>query len=197
MNSKISLLWAFVLAHHHELVGPEPSEEIVRELNQAIIGIANMGWELGPADGGGTFLAFSPGRDVELLPLLRELVASAPRIDGLEFLLGRPARSWNFVVSVRTELEGTLEVDCSEWLYALEVFDGGRVGIEIASGANEVRGWDPASVSRLAVDMTLGEDFRLESLEYLDCVEELSADRREHATALKYLAEHLASIGLK
>jgi hypothetical protein len=197
MDFDFSHLWALVSGCQDDLVGLEPSEEVVHELNQVITSIADIGWELGPVDGGGAFLAFSPGRDIELMPLLRKLVASAPQIDGLEFLIGRPARVWNFVVSVRTEHEGTLAIDCSEWLYALEVFEDGRVGIEIASGANEVRGWDPASVSRLAVDMTLGEDFRLESLEYLDCVEELPADRRENATALKYLAEHLASIGLK
>ena len=192
-------LWAFVSEEAAALTSLPVPDAVLRELDRRIVAASDGGWELGPTDDGGVFLALTCEGDRSRLDRIRELVASAPAVRGLEIRVGRPAREWNFVVTLGHEWGdgGTRTVDCGSWLYVLEVFPDDRVGIRISPGPGSERVEVGGRVAALALEMTLGEAFDLERIEYAEFLDELPPDVREFATELRYLAEHIESLGLR
>ncbi|MDY0061138.1 MAG: hypothetical protein RBU45_15125 [Myxococcota bacterium] len=63
-------------------------------LSSVLEGIApGLGWEFQPAEGGAHRLVLSTGGDPSRLPLVEEIVRRAPRLEGWDIRVGRPAAS--------------------------------------------------------------------------------------------------------
>lgn len=98
---------------------PEVQEELGRRL-EAID--ARIRWEAGPRGEADAFLAFSPNRYPELLPVTENLAAAMPHVAGWQFLVAKPRKQW----SARKVRWSGVEYLLDDWRYRLVMFKGGE-----------------------------------------------------------------------
>lgn len=195
-NERFAELWSYLELHSHELMMSWAPEEVLKGLDSRVRAAADLGWELGPLPDGSVFLALSPGGDRALMRLVKDAVDLAPDLDGLKVVAGRPARDWGFVIKVRGAGDVLHEVDCSKWRYALEAFPDGKIGMEVAHEGSLDGAMDFPALVHLALDLELGEQFRVGRFEYVGCFERLSEGVLGGGSGFKYIAEHLSNVDL-
>ena len=103
------------------------SESVQQEIDKIIDAIhPDLQWEVGPTKDGGTFFAFSPNCDSELVELAEELAGNAPNIAGWEFLSAKPRKLWKKRKIEARFNDQTQTFFFDDWQYYLTGFNDGE-----------------------------------------------------------------------
>lgn len=138
----------------------EGINERVSELDSAIA------WEVGPGTVAPNRLALSPNLDRALLPLTREIVRLAPRIEDWEFLPSRPRKDWLPRFRLECDDGSELDVDASQWQFLLLVHpDGEREVVLVGESAERVPASQQWTAAAIVLEGMVGEELLLERVD--------------------------------
>ncbi|MEQ1503588.1 MAG: hypothetical protein ABMB14_15225 [Myxococcota bacterium] len=145
-----------------------PSDSMITELDERVTALS-LSWELGPAnDGsGGWAFAISFGADLGRLASAQAMVDSAPKLNGVQVVLGKPQKIWDGVLELPTA-RGTVIFDTSRWTCLVLSVAGGVAISVVPIGVEEVDEDLVAYAAAIAVQSELGE------LRYAQWVRDLS-----------------------
>jgi hypothetical protein len=155
-----------------------------------------FGWEIGPLDNEGFYLALTLNGERKLIKLAELVVDSAPLIKGWKFLVGKPARESDNEFSLINEHGDKVNLDISDWTYILTAYDNNSF-FDINFLVDTLPNLDANAKKQaafLVADMKLGERFALETIADATITTPVSLELLKNATPVDHLKDHLNSL---
>ena len=116
-DSKILKFWNWFEANESKIVPGSITDKFIELLNQKIISIADIAWEIGPGQNKTYMICFLNQGDSELLKTTKRIAQLAPRsLTEWEVLLSKPPKDWNFKFSIFHDGQKVV-IDASNWEY--------------------------------------------------------------------------------
>ena len=153
----------------------------------------DLGWEVGPDDDSGLFLAFTLRGDANRIQVAQAVVDAAPPITGWTFRVGRPPRQWDGRFTLINQQGDEVDLDASSWSYVLTGYDGNSF-FDIKLLASALPRMDESAKKQAALlvtEMQLGEQVALELIGDADLVSPIPADLADRATPIQRLGDHI------
>lgn len=195
MQSKIDALWTWFVANEPKVLDcfakeHSPHQEFVVDgLNELILDIGMLTWEIGQDPDESMFLIISPNRDADLLKLTQKAVSRAPSLSNWNFHFARPALEWNRVFSIYDEFMDEVEIDASEWQVSVRKNETGMIDLTFLAPALQIDEQSAQTALKSFVVNEIGEELRITRIGELH----LETDpKSEGFTSLSSLKEVLA-----
>ncbi len=194
MTSQIQIreFWTWFARHASEFGNTFENKALLQQLDELVTGLGDFAWEVGPGNTEENSFALSPAGNRELLAVTKAIVDVAPNVPGWEFHSAKPAKRWEPRFELHDANGEPFEVDATDWHCAL---------LEYADGAHEVLveapnlGSLPEDYKRwaaeIALDSLLGERRRLEAIDEVTVIAELSARERGSAFPVTDIGERI------
>jgi hypothetical protein len=168
---------------------------ILRELDNRVALFRGVTWEVGPGLMKPNALVISPNGDKDLLGLTTVIVQAAPETADWEFHCAKPAKSWNMQFRIHASDGSTVGIDATDWTYVLLEFPEGPFDLIVcAENLRDLASDTRQAALEIAVEGIIGEMARLQCIDAIDVVSELSDVDRRRSTLFKHLADHLNSL---
>jgi len=196
-DNEIRAFWNWFLSVADNFGDHFDNQELIQELDQKISKMGDFSWELGPgvADQTNSALVITPCGDKTLLPVTKLVVANAPKIPGWEFFASKPPKKWERRFLVEAENGRKIEIDASNWKYALLKFPEGTFDIIIKSpeliGLTKDLQYTAATI---VLDSEIGEEMRLQWIVGVDVVAEFDEELSKKNNPIEVFAEHFNSL---
>jgi hypothetical protein len=168
------------------------SPEVQAALSQKLASFdPKLRWETGPSENETRFLAFSPGLDVQLLPVTEKLASAAPEVPGWLFLPAKPRKHWRSrAFTLNDSGKQPAHYNLDGWKYYLVAFKGGEFfDVNLIPSATDASELELQRLGDFLVQSELGEKI---FLEFVDRVNILRVGETEHpGNNIEYLYDQL------
>jgi hypothetical protein len=188
----INMFWDWFAKHYIDLGTNFDNEKVLKELDDQLMSLGDFAWEIGPGTKIANQLVISPGGDVTLLPITKEIVSYAKNIPGWEFHYAKPPKEWDFIFDFENHNGEVINIDASNWQYVLLRYEDG--GFEIIIQTHDLVGLneeDKLTASEILLDGALGEEIRMLHICYIDVVERFDNQYVDKSNVMKNLNNHL------
>lgn len=172
---------------------------VVESMNEHILGIGVLTWDLGLDDSNAWFLMLSPNGNDDMLSVSEQVMLHAPEHMNWLFYAGRPAKNWNRHVTVYDDNLDACSIDANSWQYV--VFEEEDGTLEIVLEAQNAAHLDLEILENAAeqfVVQEIGEIVRMRHISTVSIVSELEsefASSKDSIAELKaHVDEHIHSI---
>jgi hypothetical protein len=154
----------------------------LQQLDELVTGLGDFAWEVGPGINAENAFTLSPGGNRELFAVTKAIVAAAPNVPEWEFHSAKPAKHWEPRFELHDANGEPFEIDATNWrCVLLEYTDGTHeVLVEapnLGSLSEDYKRW----AAEIALDSLLGEQRRLEVVDEVTVIDELSEKERAGA----------------
>ena len=119
-----------------ENVNSEHREFVVDQMNEQILTIGILTWDIGQGDDNSWFLTLSPNGNEEMLLVSNKIMDEAPQHLNWQFNACKPAKNWNRKFTVYDSYMDEQYIDASEWQYV--VFEAKDGKLELVIEANNI-----------------------------------------------------------
>lgn len=191
MQSKIDALWTWFVANEPKVLDcfakeHSPHQEFVVDgLNELILEIGMLTWEIGQDEDGSMFLIISPNRDADLLKLTKKAVSSAPSLSNWNFHFARPALAWNRVFSIYDEFMDEVEIDASEWQVSVSKNGTGLIDLTFLAPSLRIDEQSAQTALNSFVVNEIGEELRITRIGELNLESEPKSEGFAPLSSLK------------
>jgi hypothetical protein len=189
------LFWQWFSSHHKEFGENFDNEEMLAELNDRIVGLGDFAWEIGPGTKNNNQLVISPGGNLDLLPVSKQIISYATTIPGWIFCYAKPPREWNLLFNFRIEDDVIIEVNASKWKYVLLRYED--MGFEIIVQTRDLKNLcenDKLIAAEILLDGILGEEVRMIHITNIEIVEEVGFQYQNKVNDMIYLDKHFEKL---
>ncbi len=191
-DSNVRKFWAWFICHASELESISENAALLQQLDERVAALGDFSWEVGPGQKKANALALSPAGNRDLLAATQAIVDSAPAIPEWEFYAAKQAKPWEPRFQLHDTNGEPLDVDASTWRGVLLAYaDGVReVVVEapnLSSLQEDYRRW----AVEIALDCLLGEQHRLEAIDVITVVDELTDKEQRAAFLLADIRERI------
>lgn len=165
---------------------------VVEQLNNLILDLGMLTWDLGLDDSNNWFLTISPNGDKELFEISQKIMDDAPM--HLDWILhsSKPAKDWNRTFIVFNEYMDEIEIDASDWQYvALEETDR---KLKLIFEAPNLQGLDEDTAESAAHKFLvheIGEKAKILRISTIEIVHELESGLVESKSSIQELKKHI------
>jgi len=170
-------------------------EFIVEQMNEHILGLGVLTWDVGLDDDGRWFLKLSPNGNKEMLEVSQKIMDEAPEHMGWLFYASKPAKTWNRKFTIYDSYMDEQFIDASQWQYV--VFDEDDGTLELIIEANNTSHLDSEVAETAAeqfVIQEVGELTRILFVSSIVIMDTLESDYQSSKAPITELKEHLDEI---
>ncbi len=189
------MFWDWFSKHNIDFGENFDNEKLLTELDDRLMVLGNFAWEIGPGSRCANQLVISPGGNLNLLPITKEIVSYAKTIHGWEFHYAKPPKEWDLIFDFEKDNGEVINIDASNWQYVLLKDEEG--GFEIIIQTHNLDGLsedDKLIISEILLDGILGEEIRMLYISYIDVVKSFDNQYLNKSNDIKYLDNHLKTI---
>lgn len=191
----INMFWDWFSKNCIDLGENFDNEKVLTELDDKLMDLGGFAWEIGPGTRCENQLVISPGGDLNLLPITKEIVSYAKIIPGWEFHYAKPPKEWDFLFDYEKDNGEVINIDASNWQYVLLRYEDG--GFEVIIQTRDLDGLsedDKLVASEILLDGILGEEIRMLHISCIDVVKNFDNQHIGKSSAIKYIDSHLKTL---
>ena len=169
---------------------------VVEQLNEHILGLGMLTWDIGLNDEDNWFLMLSPNGKLEMLKVSQNIIDEAPRHMSWLFYASKPAKDWNRKFSVYDDYMDERFIDASPWNYI--VFEEEDGTLELIIEAKNLSQLDDEVIETAAeqfVIQEVGEASRILMISTISIMHTLEVEYQSSKAPVAELKEHLEEIG--
>jgi hypothetical protein len=170
-------------------------EYVVEQMNEQILSLGLLTWDIGLNDDEHWFLMISPNGNQDMLKVSQKIMAAAPEHMDWLFYDSKPAKKWNRQFTIYDNYMDEQFIDASQWHYI--VFEGNDGKLELIIEAKNISHLDP-EVAKTAAEQFLiyeiGEITRIQHISNIAIVHTIEDEYQPSKTLVTELKEHLAEI---
>ncbi|BFO68632.1 hypothetical protein [Chryseobacterium sp. KCF3-3] len=190
--NKISDFWNWFESLQSELSSDRITDTLINKLNDKILSLADLNWEIREGVEKPNMLIISAGGDNELVPVAKEIIKVAPNLKDWEYSYYKPPKKWNYDLSLKSHIGFDKEINVESWEYVLLKFKDGTFGIIIkANNINTLKEDDKYTVADIVLENILGDDLSYSLIKNVEIVDEFESSRIKNKNSIKYLFNHL------
>lgn len=170
-------------------------ELVVDQMNEHILGLGMLTWDLGLNEDNNWFLMLSPNGDKEMLNVSQRIISDAPEHMDWLFYASRPPKSWNRTFKVYNASFDEVHIDASEWHYL--IFEDEDEKLVLVLEAQSISHLDDELADNVGEQFVIHELGELPWMFHISSVEIVSSVEIEHETMKNHvsdLSEHLAEL---
>lgn len=167
-------------------------EYIVNGLDQHILAIGTLTWDIEVGETRPWSLVVSPNGDPELLEISRGIVEQAPDLADWEFHPARPRKAQPLKFEVYDENMDLQPVDATPWRYVLQPAGDGQFSLAIATGASRLSEETLQKAADYLVKCLIGEEVLID---YVPRMRVMAAFKEEQANNARPLLGLWAELG--
>src|SRR5690606_510950 len=139
-------------------------------------------------------LVISPGGNITLLPITRQIIAHATIISGWVFCYAKPPKQWDLLFNFQKKNGDVIEIDASSWKYVLIRYEDGFDIIIQTNDLTKLGEQDKLFASEILLDGILGEESRMLRITNIDIVEEVDYHFRNNINDMTCLGKHFKEL---
>jgi len=191
----INMFWDWFSKHYKDLGENFDNEKVLNEIDDKLMDLGGFAWEIGQGTKSDNQLVISPGGDLDLLPITKEIVSYAKIIPGWEFHYAKPPKEWDFIFDFEKDNGDVFEINASNWQYVLLKYED--EGFEIIIQTRDLDGLgedDKLVASEILLDGILGEEVRMLHTSYIDVVKDFDNQHVNKSTDINCLNNHLKTL---
>lgn len=173
----------------------EYREYVVEQMNEHILSLGVLTWDIGLNDDENWFLTLSPNGDHDMLKVSQKIMIDAPEHMDWLFYASRPAKKWNRQFNVYDDNMDEIFIDASFWHYI--VFEEEEGKLDLVIEAKNIAQLDPMVVETAAEQFLiqeLGEFIWIQNIASLEIVPALDREFEPTKTPVTELKEHFFEI---
>lgn len=169
-------------------------EFVVEQLNNHILGVGTLSWDIGLNDENSWFFTVSPNGDRDLFKLSLEIMSYAPEHMDWVFNASKPAKNWDRFFNINDQNLDPQFVDASSWNYvAFEAEDGKAELIFEAANITHLDDETAHDAANFFAVGELGESVKINLISSIAIVQQLNDEDQEDKSPVSELREHLLS----
>lgn len=198
MDEHIEEFWQWFVKHESmiknciENSSADDQEYIVEQLNNFILGVGTLTWDVGLDDQNAWFITVSPNGDRDLYKKSKAIIKQAPTHMDWKFYAAKTARNWNKIFKVYNVDFEEVEIDASNWEYiAFEEDDGTLELILEAKNTKHLDSETALDAANIFVMNELGEALMIDRISKLEIVDEVEAEYQDTKSPVNELKSHL------
>ncbi|RMZ58950.1 hypothetical protein D1632_15400 [Chryseobacterium nematophagum] len=193
MNTyRISEFWNWFEFNQSELVPDKITDTLINELNNKILSLADLNWEIREGINKSNMLIISAGGNNDLLSIAKNIIDCAPNLKEWEYSYYKPAKKWDYRLSLKKHIGFDKEINVENWEYVLERFDDTTFGIIIKTeNINTLKDDDKYTIVDIVLENILGDDLSYGLIKNVEIVNEFDDNQIKNKSIIKYLANHL------
>lgn len=166
-TENIDALWDWFTTHEQKIKdaidkGSDFDREyIVENLNNLILAMGMLSWEIGPGKETAWSLTISPNGDRKRMLTTRQIIESAPPMADWEFHYCKPAKDWDRSFQLYDDFMAEHSIDASDWHFVVSLQEG---LIHILLEAPDTARLDPytaQTAAELVVINEIGEETKI------------------------------------
>lgn len=191
----INMFWDWFSKHSKDLGENFDNEKVLAEIDDRLMDLGGFAWEIGPGSKTKNQLVISPGGDLNLLPITKEIVSYAKTIPGWEFHYAKPPKEWDLMFDFEKDNGDVIGINASNWQYVLLRYEDG--GFEIIIQTHDLDSLsedDQLVASEILLDGILGEEIRMLHISYIDVVKKFDNQYISKSSDIKNLDSHLKTL---
>ena len=168
---------------------------VVEQMNEHILGLGILTWDIGLNDDEHWFLLISPNGNQEMLNVSQKIISVAPEHMDWLFYGSKPAKKWTRQFSVYDSYMDEQLIDASEWQYI--VFEDDNNKLELVIEAKNLHHLDEDALETAAeqfVIQEIGEFLRIQHIASVEIVQELESEYDSSKMPVSELNDHIEEI---
>lgn len=190
-TNKIKDFWKWFESNKNALKSNKLSNDVLQILNEKILSLGDFNWEVREGREKENMLIISSGGNMDLLPLAKDIINSAPILAEWEFYFYKPAKDWDYKFYIE-EFDRKKMIDASSWEYVLLKFPDSTYDIIVKAPSLKVLPKDEQyDIFDIVLDNILGEEISLKLIKNVDIVGTFSNDHINQKGNLKRLKNHI------
>lgn len=166
-------------------------QSLLQELDRRVRGLdPRLSWEVGPGTTEAWQLVISPNLDPDLRSRAREIISTAPVINGWEFYAARRPKHWDYKLVMERSAGETLELDASNWTFVLLQYPNGSH--EVLLHGNKLPALDAEErwqAAAMVLEGILGEEVLMDVIHDFELVDRLDPQFAEKQKPIQRLRE--------
>lgn len=160
---------------------------VVEHMNEHILGIGMLTWDLGLDDDNAWFLTLSPNGNQDMLVVSEQVMEQAPDHMNWLFYAGRPAKKWDRVISIHDDNLDECFIDASSWHYIVFEEEDGK--LELVIEAQNTAHLDAELLENAAEQFVVHEIGELLRMRHISTVSIVSEMESEYAASKETISE--------
>jgi hypothetical protein len=168
---------------------------VVEQMNELILRMGVLTWDIGLNDDKDWFLTLSPNGNKDMLQVSQQIMDLAPEHMGWLFYASKPAKKWNRQFTVYDNYMDEQFIDASPWHYI--IFEEGNGRLELIIEAKNIHQLD-SEVAEIAAEQfvvcELGELTRIIHISSIVIVHTLESEYESSKNRVTELKKHLEEI---
>lgn len=173
-----------------------PNKElIIEQLNNHILNMATLTWDVGLDDDNEWFFMLSPNGVEELLPISEKIIQEAPHFLGWKFYATRPAKDWDRMVRLYDQEMDVVTLDASDWHYAMYTAEKDKIELVLEAPNTQHLDEDIAYLAAtIFLNNEIGEKLAMQHIESYSIVTAFTQEEAEEKYSITALKEDLLSM---
>ncbi|MBB6372769.1 hypothetical protein [Chryseobacterium shigense] len=190
--NNISEFWNWFEFHNLELSSDKITNGLIDELNDKILSLADLNWEIREGIEKPNMLIISAGGDNELLPVSKEIIKTAPKLKDWEYCYYKPPKKWDYSLSLKNHIGFDREINVDNWEYVLLRLDDGSFGIVIkADNIDTFKDDEKYTIADIVLENILGDDLSYSLIKNVEIINDFDTNQIKNKNNIKYLMLHL------
>lgn len=190
--NNISEFWNWFEFHNLELSSDKITNALIDELNDKILSLADLNWEIREGIEKPNMLIISAGGDNELLPISKEIIKTAPKLKDWEYCYYKPPKKWDYSLSLKNQIGFDKEINVDNWEYVLLRLDNGLFGIVIkADNIDTFKDDEKYTIADIVLENILGDDLSYSLIKNVEIINDFDTNQIKNKNNIKYLMSHL------
>ena len=173
----------------------EHRQYVVDQMNEHILSLGVLTWDIGLNDDENWFLTLSPNGNQDMLNVSQKIMAVAPEHMDWLFYASKPAKNWNRQFTVYDNALDETSIDASEWHYVIFEDDDGTLELVIEAKNISQLDFETAETAvEQFVIQEVGEVTWITRISSLEFVHTLEIEFETTKSPVSDLKEHLSEI---
>lgn len=190
--NNISEFWDWFKFHNLELSSDKITNGLIDELNDKILSLADLNWEIREGIEKSNMLIISAAGNHKLIPIAKSIIKVAPNLTDWEYCNFKPPKKWNYSLSLKNHIGFDKEIYVDNWKYILLRLDDGSFGIIIkADNINSLKEDDKYTIADIVLENILGDDLSYSLIKNVEIVEEFESSKIKNTNNIQNLFNHL------
>lgn len=176
--------------------GSTQKDYVVEQMNEQILSLGMLTWDIGLNDENSWFLMLSPNGKPEMFEVSQKIMDSAPDDMGWLFYSSKPAKVWDRKFTVYDDYMDEKFIDATSWSYV--VFEEEDGTLELMIEAKNLPHLDVNVIETAAeqfVIQEIGESTRILLISSIVIIHTLENEYENAKAPITELKEHLEEIG--
>ena len=201
-HPKIDAFWKWFIQMEEHIVTffeadvDDERASLIERVNNEVLEFGLFAWEISPGTNKPFRFTLSPNGDANRLALSKLIISEAPsRLRNWEFYASKPAKDWDYILSVYDDWMIERPIEAFRWQYVLLEYSDDT--FELLVQAKNIQFMDEESQTA-AIDQVLnnivGEECNINYFNEVSIVDKFPPEYQEISAPIRELKEHFDEI---